>query len=96
MKMYNPQTKIHVEGGGLALLGAIVLGVGAIFIQPWLSFQLAYFSGWLAKIVIGDWLVKGFALIGLDIVKDSIPLLAGVLGFIGGFFKPNVVKTTQN
>ena len=82
-------------GGGLSVLGIIGLIILSVFIAPWLSFWLAYFGGWIAKIVIGDYLVKGFALLGIVIPLNKIPLLAGVLGWIGNFFK-NTVKSNND
>lgn len=82
-------------GGGLSVLGIIGLVIGVIFIAPWLSFWLAYFGGWVAKIVIGNYLVKGFALFGITMPIDKIPLAAGILGWIGGFFK-NTIKLRNN
>lgn len=73
--------------GGLSILGLIGLIIVIIFIAPWLSFWLAYFGGWIAKITIGDYIVRALELIGILITKDQIPLLAGGLGWIGGFFK---------
>lgn len=58
-----------------------------LFIIPWLSFWTAYFTGWITKIVIGKYLVEGFALLGITLPLDKIPLLAGIFGWIGGFFK---------
>ena len=66
------------------IIGTIIL---IIFIAPWLSFWLAYFGGWIAKITIGKYLVEGFSLFGIAIPLDKIPLVAGFLGWIGGFFK---------
>lgn len=74
----------------LVILGAIAF----IFILPWIAFWLAYFGGWIAKILIGKQLVNGFALIGITLPIEKIPLLAGTLGWIGGFFK--TVNTNLN
>jgi hypothetical protein len=72
---------------GFAIAGIIATCIVMIFVLPWLGFWLAYFGGWIAKITIGGVLVKGLALIGLNITPDKIPLLSGALGWIGGFFK---------
>lgn len=77
---------------GLSILGLISLMAILIFIVPWLSFWLAYFGGWIAKITIGNQLVNGLSLIGIIISKDQIPLLAGIFGWIGGFFKAATMK----
>ena len=58
-----------------------------IFIAPWINFWLAYFGGWIAKITVGKYIVEGFSLIGIALPLNKIPLLAGTLGWIGGFFK---------
>jgi len=76
----------------LSILGIIAIIIVTIFIIPWLSFWLAYFGGWVAKITIGNQLVNGLELIGIIISKDQIPLLAGILGWIGGFFKATSIK----
>lgn len=70
-----------------AIVGAIATIVIFIFIAPWLCFWIAYFGGWIAKITIGNYLVQGLHFIHIDIVKDQIPLLAGIFGWIGGFIK---------
>ena len=78
----NNDYGIHLRGGASIMTG-IGLPIFAIFIVPWLTFWLAYFGGWIAKIVIGDYLVKGFALLGLTVPIDKIPLIAGLMGWIG-------------
>ncbi len=83
----NNYFNTDTNAGGLTILGLIALIVMIVFIAPWLSFWLAYFGGWIAKITIGDYIVRALELIGILITKDQIPLLAGGLGWIGGFFK---------
>lgn len=65
---------------------AIIMIILILFIMPWLSFWLCYFIGWISKLVIGKHLIEGFALIGLTIPIDKIPLLAGCIGWIASFF----------
>lgn len=43
--------------------------------------------GWICKLVIGQQLIIGFALLGITLPVDKIPLLAGTLGWIGSYFK---------
>lgn len=81
---FNYQTN---EIGGLTILGIIALIVIFIFIEPWLFFWLAYFGGWIAKITIGKYLIEGLGILGITVPLGKIPLIAGVLGWIGGFFK---------
>lgn len=83
----NKNYDFNFDTSGLSLIGAIALLAVVIFIAPWLSFWLAYFGGWIAKLVIGDYIVAGLQYFGITITKDTIPLLAGTLGWIGGFFK---------
>ena len=84
-----------VSGWGalFAILGLLVL---AIFIEPFLLFWLGYFSGWIAKLIIGKYIVAGFALLGITLPLDSIPLFAGVLAWIGSFFKNSSFKANTN
>ncbi len=83
----NRDYGFHFNTKGLSILGIITLIVLAVFIEPWISFWLAYFGGWVAKITIGDKLVLALNFINININKESIPLLAGGLGWIGSFFK---------
>lgn len=57
-----------------------------IFIVPLLVFWISYFVGWISKIFIGKYLVEGFALVGINLPLNKIPLLAGCLGWIASFF----------
>ena len=68
------------------LIILIATAIVIIFIWPWLSFWVAYFLGWITKITIGKYIVEGFALLNIDLPLNKVPLLAGVLGWIGGFF----------
>lgn len=88
--------KNFLEETNIGCGGVILVVVAGIFILPWLAFWLAYFGGWIAKIVIGKYLVQGLAMLGLNITLDQIPLLAGVLGWIGGFFKTAAIKNNNN
>lgn len=72
----------------------IVITIFCLFIIPWLSFWIAYFMGWITKLTIGKHLVEGFALIGWNIPLDKIPLFAGCIGWIAGFFVQ--VKNNNN
>ena len=71
----------------LKIIGAICLIILLIFVAPFLTFWLCYFTGWIAKIIIGNYLVAGFSILKIDLPLDKIPLLAGTLGWIGSFFK---------
>ena len=74
----------------LKVIGAIFLIILLIFVAPWITFWLCYFAGWIAKILIGNYLVGGFSIFKIDLPLDKIPLLAGTLGWIGSFFKNTI------
>lgn len=95
---YNTKNKFEDKAitGGLAIVGSLALLIGVIIIVPFLSFVEGYFIGWLAKITIGGWLVKGAAALGITISKDSLPIIAGTLAFFGRFFKTNNVKWNKD
>ena len=75
--------------------GIILLLIGTIFFLPWVTFWICYFGGWVAKIVIGKYLVAGFAILGIKLPIDNIPLIAGCLGWIGSFFKNSSVSKKE-
>lgn len=49
-----------------------------------------WIAGWFAKLILGDLLCQGFALLGIAITPDKLPLLGGLLGWISAFFKVNI------
>ena len=80
---------------GWAIVGVIAFLIVVIIIQPALLFWLGYFSGWLAKLVIGTKLVTAINMIfGTAFTADMLPMIGGALGWIGGFFKS--VRTIKN
>ena len=80
---------------GWAIVGVIAFFVVAIIIEPALLFWLGYFSGWLAKLVIGTKLVTAINMVfGTAFTADMLPMIGGALGWIGGFFK--LVHTASN
>ena len=73
---------------GWAIVGIITFFVAGIIIEPALLFWLGYFSGWLAKLVIGTKLVTAINMVfGTAFTADILPMIGGALGWIGGFFK---------
>ena len=82
---------------GWAIVGVIAFFVVAIIIEPALLFWLGYFSGWLAKLVIGTKLVTAINMIfGTAFTADMLPMIGGALTWIGSFFKSiNNVKNKQ-
>ena len=80
---------------GWAIVGVIAFLIVVIIIQPALLFWLGYFSGWLAKLVIGTKLVTAINMVfGTAFTADMLPMIGGALGWIGGFFK--LVHTASN
>jgi len=69
------------------LIPLIITVIVFIFIEPGLYFGLGYLSGWIAKITIGIFLTNGINTIGIPITKEQLPLISGVLAWIGSFFK---------
>ena len=83
----------NVSGWGI--FGIIVFLVVVIILQPALLFWLGYFSGWLAKLIIGTKLVAAINMVfGTAFTADMLPMIGGALGWIGSFFKS--VHTASN
>ena len=82
---------------GWALVGVIAFLIVVIIIQPALLFWLGYFSGWLAKLVIGTKLVTAINMVfGTAFTADMLPMIGGALGWIGSFFKSiNTISNNQ-
>lgn len=78
-----------------AVVGAIVAVVIIFILEPFLTFWLGYFCGWLAKIFIGSRLVEGLNLLHISIEANQIPLFTGVIAWIGSFFK-NTANVNKN
>ena len=80
---------------GWGIFGIIVFLVVMIILQPALLFWLGYFSGWLAKLIIGTKLVAAINMVfGTAFTADMLPMIGGALGWIGGFFKS--IHTASN
>lgn len=83
------------NGLGWAIIGIIVFLIVMIIIEPALFFWLGYFSGWLAKLIIGTKLVTAINMVfGTGFTADMLPMIGGALGWIGSFFKS--IRTTLN
>ena len=82
---------------GWAIVGVIAFLIVVIIIEPALLFWLGYFSGWLAKLIIGTKLVTAINMVfGTAFTADMLPMIGGALGWIGSFFKSiNNVKNKQ-
>lgn len=60
--------------------------------SPFISFFFCWIGGWIAKITIGGILCKALNML-LNVAyftPDKIPMMAGALGWIAGFFKNSV------
>ena len=83
------------DDSGWAIVGVIAFLIVVIIIQPALLFWLGYFSGWLAKLIIGTKLVTAINMIfGTAFTADMLPMIGGALAWIGSFFKS--VRTASN
>ena len=73
----------------ITIMGAIAIIALALIIMPFVSFWLAYFGGWITSLVIGDTLANALNTLFSTtyFTKDIIPMCAGALGWIGGYFK---------
>ena len=78
----------------LMVLGVMLL----IFIAPLIGFWVAYFCGWIAKIIFGTKLAAALNMLFQTtyFTKDMIPMVAGALGWIGGFFKSTTAAKGGN
>lgn len=72
-----------------AIVGVFVAIVLLIIIMPFINFWLAYLGGWIAKIVIGAKLTAALNTLfnTTYFTAEMLPMMAGALGWIGGFFK---------
>ena len=61
----------------------------AAIISPFIVFWVCYLGGFIVKWLIGNVLVQGFALFGLILPVEKIPLACGTLGFVASYFKTN-------
>ena len=86
------------EVSGWAIVGLIVFLVVVIIIEPALLFWLGYFSGWLAKLVIGTKLVTAINMVfGTAFTADMLPMIGGALGWVGSFFRSvHTIKNNNN
>ena len=75
-----------------AIIGIFIIAIILIIFFPLINFWVAYFFGWIVKILIGKYIVAGLAFLNINIPLDKIPLLAGVLSWLGGFFKTVNIK----
>lgn len=77
-------------------IGVIILAVIFIVFYPFLLFWLGYFSGWLAKLVIGTKLAAALNMVFHTtwFTAEMLPMIGGALAWIGSFFK-GTTKTVE-
>lgn len=68
------------------IIGVIIL---TILVIPFISFWISYFGGWVTSLIIGDTLCNALNILfnTTYFTKSMLPMMAGALGWIGGFFK---------
>lgn len=81
---------------GWTVFGIIAFLALVLIFGPAICFLFGWIGGWFAKITIGNILCKGLnTLFGVTFFNPSkIPLIAGTLAWIGGFFKS--ISTVKN
>ena len=80
----------------VAIFGIIGVIILMIVVMPFIHFWLAYFGGWVAMHVIGNSLTNALNTLFNTTYfhKEMLPMMAGALGWIGGYFK-SVSSTTK-
>lgn len=71
-----------------AWIATVVLTIIVVFAMPFINFWISYFVGWVCTLVIGDVLVEALNTLfnTTYFTKDMLPMCAGALGWLGGFF----------
>lgn len=83
----NSYGKKNSGDEGIGCVMAIAILVVALIIGPLVTFWLGYFSGWLAKIIIGAKLCEALGYVGLTVTPNMLPWIGAALAWIGSFFK---------
>ena len=83
--MHNNYNSINKLG----CFGVIIVTIIACFFIPILSFFLTYIGGWICKVTFGSTLCHALnTLFNVTYFEpNKLPLMAGALGWIGGYFK---------
>lgn len=82
----------------MTILGAIAFIALIVFVMPFVHFWVAYFGGWITMKIIGVKLTDALnILFNTQYFKPQmLPMMAGALGWIGGFFKSISSTTNKN
>lgn len=77
-------------------IGIIVLAAIFIVFYPFLLFWVGYFSGWIAKLVIGTKLAAALNIVFHTtwFTAEMLPMIGGALAWVGSFFK-GTTKTVE-
>ena len=75
-----------VDISSMGVFGAILTVILVIFFYPFITFWCCYLGGMIAQWLIGNQLVDGLHYLHINIQPENIPLIAGVLGWVGHFF----------
>ena len=80
-----------------AFIGAMATLILSIVIMPFINFWLAYFSGWVTSLVVGESLCTALNTIfnTTRFIPSMIPWIAGGLGWIVSYFKTSVNVNTN-
>lgn len=83
---------------GLGCFGVIILAIILYFVLPMLSFFITYIGGWVCKITFGPTLCYALNTLfnSTYFEPDKLPLMAGALGWIGGYFKSTDLSSFRN
>lgn len=83
--MRNKDNSVGIAMGiAIALITLFIIVITPLFV-----FWLGYFYGWLAKCLLGNILTNGLNTVFHTsyFTKDMLPIMGGVLAWIGSFFK---------
>ncbi len=80
----------------IVTLAAVVAGAALVALAVLLAALFTALSGYILGVLLwkvfpfaGEWVTRGFALIGVELAVDQLRYLGAALGFVGSFFKPS-------
>lgn len=77
---------------GFGVLLAAILVAILLFVAVILGTILGAFTGWILSLTfLGDWIIAGFKVFGIN-AEGKLVVLGAMLGFLSGFFKTSVSK----
>jgi len=79
-----------IIAGSVVGLGVICIAAIALFIGLVLGAFLGALSGWFLSLTpLGNWIIEGFKVFGLDATGKLVDIGA-MLGFVSGYFKHTI------